>query len=59
MFCGPDGEEYQSSWSFKPKVEIKGEGTTPICHTTIEPPSAERMLKKLRQKLKGKGLKEI
>lgn len=71
MFQGEDGEDYHSIYSFgrssksdipDPKVEIKGEGVEPVQQInpiSIEPPSAERMLKRLRSKLAGKGLKEI
>ncbi len=64
MFCGEDGEDYNSSYSFnlEPKVEVKGETVEPVQSVStisIEPPSAEKMLRKLRSKLAGKGLKEI
>ncbi len=63
MFNGE--EDYYSSGFYtatEPKEEVKGEGvdtSTPLCPISVEPPSAEKMLKRLRQKLKGKGLKEI
>lgn len=67
MFNGE--EDYKTSYTFgsgvlnkpvpEPKPEVKGEPVEPVYKGSVKPPSAESMLKKMRQKIKGKGLKEI
>ena len=63
-------DDYQSSLSFNPQKEaeeapvVKSHGepvkeVASMSIKSIDPPSAESMLRKLRQKLKGRGLKEI
>lgn len=64
MFNNGDCEDYDNSFSFCLPKQSEGIGkgvdtSVPVSIVDIEPPSAEKMLQKLRQKLKGKGLKEI
>ena len=59
MFNGR--ESYKTPFKSLPKEPLKPKTETlePVIYEEVEPPAAERMLRKMRSKITGKGLKEL
>ena len=59
MFNGEEDYYKGSYFTRKEALEPKTETIEPIHNVEVEPPSAEKMLRLMRKKITGKGLKEL